>query len=344
MKIGFIVNAMYTPVSGQTTYRLAAEAVNQGHEVWIASTGNFSYDPDDKIRARARAVPAGSYNTVESFIQAFQSKSARNRWVVLDDLDILFLRSNPSVQSSWAQQAAIHFGRMAMRHGVTVLNDPNGLAKALNKMYLQTFPEQVRPAALITRNRRRIEKFADQQGTIVIKPLMGSGGRNVFIVRPNDRPNLKQMIEAVSRDGYVMAQEYLPAAAKGDMRLFVMNGHPLRCNGQYAAFRRVRSGGDMRSNIHAGGKLRRAKVTDVALELADAIRPRLVEDGMFLVGLDIVGNKLMEINVFSPGGLGSAQLFEKVDFNKPVIAALERKVQYARGAQRKPSNTELASL
>ena len=93
-------------------------------------------------------------------------------------------------------------------------------------------------------------------------------------------------------------------------------------------FRRVRGGGDMRSNIHAGGKLAMAEVTDADLQIAEIVRPKLVQDGMFLVGLDIVGNKLMEINVFSPGGLGSAQRFTKVNFNKTVIDALENKVEY----------------
>src|SRR6185503_12373443 len=89
--------------------------------------------------------------------------------------------------------------------------------------------------------------------------------------------------------------------------------------------RRVSAKGDVRSNLHAGGKLARAVVTDEMLELAEVVRPKLIQDGMFLVGLDIVGSKLMEINVFSPGGLGSAQKFEKVDFSRAVIAALERK-------------------
>ena len=93
----------------------------------------------------------------------------------------------------------------------------------------------------------------------MIKPLQGSGGQGVFLVRKNDLGNLNQMIEAVSRDGYVIAQEYLPDAAEGDMRLFVMNGAPLKYKGKYAAFRRLRSGDDIRSNIHAGGKKAQAK-------------------------------------------------------------------------------------
>jgi glutathione synthase len=181
-------------------------------------------------------------------------------------------------------------------------------------------------------------------GTIVLKPLQGSGGASVFLVRPDDIPNLNQMIDAVSRDGFVIAQEYLPAAAKGDIRLFMMNGQPLRAKGKYAAFRRVRTGGDMRSNIHAGGKLAAAEISDDALRLAEIVRPKLVQDGMFLIGLDIVGDKLMEINVFSPGGLGSAQKFTKINFCRYVIQAIERKVDYMEYYGRNFGNVEMSTL
>jgi glutathione synthase len=234
---------------------------------------------------------------------------------------------------------------MAMRHGVIVLNDPNGLAKALNKMYFQDFPEDVRPRTLITRNREEIRAFAREQGgNIVLKPLQGSGGQGVFLVRADDLSNLNQIVEAISRDGYIIAQEYLPAAAEGDMRLFLMNGQPLRYKGKYAAFRRVRTGDDIRSNVHAGGTIAEAIVDDTVLSVAEIVRPKLVEDGMFLVGLDIVGDKLMEINVFSPGGLGSAQRFEKVNFSIPVLENLERKVKYMHYYRRNFSNQEMATL
>jgi len=258
------------------------------------------------------------------------------------------LRSDPSNDidaRAWAQSSGIIFGRAAMRRGVIVLNDPNGLAKAQNKMYFQLFPEEVRPQTLITRDRNEIKTFAKNLGgNIVIKPLQGSGGRGVFLVRPSDLPNLNQMVEAVSRDGYVVAQEYLPAAAEGDMRLFLMNGQPLRYKGKYAAFRRLRIGDDMRSNIHAGGKKASALVDDTVLRIAEIVRPRLVKDGMFLVGLDIVGDKLMEINVFSPGGLGSAQTFEKVNFTHGVLQALERKVEYMKYYRRNFDNVDMATL
>ena len=100
----------------------------------------------------------------------------------------------------------------------------------------------------------------------------------------------------------------------------------------------------MRSNIHAGGRLSQAEITDKHLRLVEMVRPKLVQDGMFLVGLDIVGDKLMEINVFSPGGLGSAQLFEKVNFSNAVIDAIERKVDYMQFYSRNFDNVEMATL
>jgi glutathione synthase len=123
-----------------------------------------------------------------------------------------------------------------------------------------------------------------------------------------------------------------------------MNGRPLRVKGKYAAFRRIRSGDDMRSNIHAGGTKAAAEIGEAALRIAEIVRPKLVQDGMFLVGLDIVGDKLMEINVFSPGGLGSARQFTKINFSRYVIEALERKVQYMQYYGRNFDNVDMCTL
>jgi glutathione synthase len=347
MKIGFLVNDVATEKVGFTTIRLAAEAVNRRHEVYLFGVGDLAYDSDEYVRARAKAVPKKSYSSHETFFKDLQGPKAISERITVDDLDVLLLRNVPSddfIARPWATAAANEFGRVAMRHGVIVLNDPNGLAKASSKMYLQLFPEEVRPHTLITRDHREIKSFARELGTIVLKPLQGSGGASVFLVRPDDLPNINQMIDAVSRDGFVIAQEYLPAAQEGDTRLFMMNGRPLRVKGKYAAFRRVRSGDDMRSNIHAGGKLAVAEVTDKALRLAEIVRPKLVQDGMFLIGLDVVGDKLMEINVFSPGGLGSAQKLTKVNFSKAVIEALERKVEYMEYYGRNFDNVEMSNL
>ncbi len=347
MKIGFIVNDIATEEAGFTTTRLACEAVNQGHEAYVFGVGDIAYDPDELVRARARTVSQTKYKSQETFLRDLQGPKSVKKRVTVDELDVLMLRNVPSddyLKRPWAATAAAEFGRVAMRNGVIVVNDPNGLAKASTKMYFQLFPEEVRPRTLITRDREEIRDFAKSEGRCVLKPLQGSGGTGVFLIQESDIPNLNQMIDAVSRDGYVICQEYLPAAEEGDMRLFVMNGRPLQVKGKYAAFRRVRMGGDMRSNIHAGGKLAAAEVTEKDLRIAEIVRPKLVQDGMFLVGLDIVGDKLMEINVFSPGGLGSAQKFTKINFNKYVIGALERKAGYMEFYGRNFDNVDMCTL
>lgn len=347
MRIGFVVNKIATEKSEFTTVRLAMAAHNRGHQSWLIGTGDLAFDPDEHIRARARSAPKPKYKSTSTYLEELRGPKGKPERITVDDLDVLMLRNDPAEdrgRRSWAQTAGIVFGRVALRHGVIVLNDPNGLGQAINKMYFQLFPAEIRPLTLITRDRNEIKEFSREVGDIVIKPLQGSGGTGVFRVRKDDLGNVNQMVESITQDGYIVAQEYLPSAAEGDMRLFMMNGAPLRHRGKYAAFRRERSGDDIRSNIHAGGTKARAVIDETALRIAEIVRPKLVEDGMFLVGLDIVGDKLMEINVFSPGGLGSAQKFEGVTFSPAVIAAIERKVQYMSFYQRNFNNVDMATL
>jgi len=348
MRLGLFINDVAAELPGYTTTRLAQTATNRGDEVWYISASDFIYGADDIIYAQGTAAPKTKYRTPEAYLVDLKGDKAVKKRITVDDLDVLMLRSDPSTEIGnrvWAQTAGITFGRVAKRRGVIVVNDPDGLLKAMNKMYFQHFPEEVRPRTLISHNREDIKGFiAEMGGNAVIKPLQGSGGTGVFMAKVDDRSNINQMIDTLIRDGYVIAQEYLPAAAEGDTRLFMMNGKPLRYKGKYAAFRRLRSGDDLRSNIHAGGVKAKAEITDSHLRLAEIVRPKLVQDGMFLVGLDIVGDKLMEINVFSPGGLGSAQQFEKVNFNEAVVVALERKVIYMGHYHRNFANEEMAML
>lgn len=348
MRLGLVCNECATEEAGYTTTRLGQKAVEMGHQVWLMGVGDFASDPDDSVRAWARAARKTSYDSPADYLAEVQGDDARVERITVDDLDVLFLRNDPAADLGtrpWAQSAGFIFGQRAAGRGVIVLNDPSSLAGAINKMYFQHFPPEVRPRSLISRSADDIRTFVEkEEGRAVLKPLQGSGGTNVFLVQPSDMGNLNQMIEAVSRDGYVIAQEYMPAAAEGDTRLFLMNGQPLAVDGKYAAFRRISPKGDVRSNVHVGGKVAKAEVTDEMLKIAEIVRPRLARDGMFLVGLDIVGDKLLEINVFSPGGLGTAAKLEEVDFTETVITALEKKVTYRADAKGELSNLELAML
>ena len=329
MKIGFVVNDIETEKAEYTTNRLAIAAREMGHEAWYMGIGDFAYEPDGSLSTKARAGDAKTYRSLERHLADIR-KPGMEQLLGLEEFDVVMLRNDPADDAEtnpWRNNAGVAFGQLIASSGVLVVNDPASLANALSKAYFQHFPEVVRPRTLISRDETMIEDFIkDLGGKAVLKPLQGSGGAGVFLVDRKEAPNLTQIIEAISRDGYVVAQEYLPEAVKGDVRMFVMNGQPLKQDGEYAAFRRSNKTTDIRSNMSAGGQAKKVAVTDAMLEMVEVVRPKLVSDGMFLVGLDIVGDKLMEINVFSPGGLGSAQALYGVNFAPSIIGELERKV------------------
>lgn len=349
MKIGFVVNDVATEKAQYTTTRLAMSASNRDHEVWIMGVGELAQDPDGQVVAHAKGAGSKSYRSLETFLEDLQGDSkGKSERVVVDELDVLMLRNDPADDAQdrpWAQTSGILFGQLAASGGPLVVNDPVHLADAVNKTYFQHFPEEVRPRTMISRDPSDIKDFISEIGDrAVLKPLQGSGGQGVFLVDKGGKQNVNQIIETIVRDGYVVAQEYLKAAEKGDVRMFVMNGEPLKVGDQYAAFRRVNDEDDVRSNMHAGGKAKSVKITAEMLRLVEMVKPKLIQDGMFLVGLDIVGDKLMEVNVFSPGGLGSAGHLEEADFAGAVIESLEHKL-VLRGAYGEAlPNAALATL
>lgn len=347
MIIAFVINDIATENPKYTTVGLGYTANRLGHQVWFVNVTDFSYDPSGRVCAHAVSVE-GDFESQEQFYRGLVGEDAVRERIELGEIDILFLRHDPSDDSEkrpWAQYSPILFGQLAARAGCVVVNDPHSLTNALNKTYFQQFPEIVRPRTLISRNRNDIRRFIDEHnGTAVLKPLQGSGGKNVFLVKDGDAGNLNQIVEVIASQGYVVVQEYLTAATEGDVRLFVMNGAPLMAGDRCAALQRVNIRGDIRSNIHAGGEPRPVEVTPQMLAIVETVRPKLVKDGMFLVGLDIVGDKLMEVNVFSPGGLQTMRKLYDADFFVPVIEALERKAAVRTHYRRTIDNIELATL
>ncbi|MDP9494126.1 MAG: glutathione synthetase [Actinomycetota bacterium] len=348
MKVGFVVNEVASEEPAYSTTRLALAARKRGHDVWLMGVGDLAHNASGEVVARARSPLDKTYRSLKGFLEDLQSLEAEAKLISVNELDVLVLRNDPAadaIDRPWAQASGVLFGQLAVASGVIVVNDPVHLADAINKTYFQHFPEEVRPRTLVSRNGDDIKDFVKELGgKAVLKPLQGSGGQGVFLVDGKKGQNLNQIIESITRDGYVVTQEYLKEAEKGDVRFFVMNGRPLEVNGRIAAFRRVNEGDDVRSNMHVGGTAQKVRVTDEMLEVVEMARPKLIRDGMFLVGLDIVGNKLMEANVFSPGGLGSAGALYEVDFASAVIEALEQKLVIKAGYGPSLSNAALATM
>ena len=333
MKIAFLVNDVDTEVSRAATTVMARAAAVLGHTVYMTGVGDVSYYSDGRLGMVCRTAPPKGAKDQEKFLEAVQGREVERTVVTTDDLDVLYLRYNPmeSIETApWAHDAGMALGQMAVLQGVIVLSHPYTLPIAVNKLYLEHFPESIRPRTVITRSYEEIRRFHEEEkGKIVLKPLQGYGGRDVFLI-DEEAHNLRQIVESIVRAGYVIAQEYLPEAEDGDTRLFLFNGRPLVVDGKVAALRRISGGEDFRSNMTAGGKPAKAEVTPRMLEIAEIVRPRLLADGIFDAGLDIVGDRLVEINAISSGGLNAAGRLEGVDFGQAVIRLIERKVAHRR--------------
>ena len=348
MRIAFFVNSIEDESPNFSTTALALAALSRGHDICYVTPEGFVLRTDDSLSVWGRVLPASSYKKTETLYKDLAGDKAKAQSFDIGEIDVLFLRNDPSQDANerpWAANIGVIFGRMAAQRGTLVVNDPDGLAQAQNKLYFQDFPPAVRPTTLISKNIQEIRDFIDgQKKGAIVKPLQGSGGKNVFKITSPKDDNLNQIFEAVSGEGYLIAQAYMPEATEGDVRFFMMNGRPLMRDGKYAAFRRVPAKGEIRSNVHVGGGPAPVEVTRTMIEIADTVRPKLIHDGMFLVGLDIVGDKVLEINVFTPGGLNNLSEMYETNFPETVIVALEEKVAISKAYGRRLGNRELATL
>jgi glutathione synthase len=328
VRLAFFVNDIAAEIDEYTTTRLARAAAQRGHQVWYVGVGDVEFGENDgQLAARAQPAELEPADTLETFMRRVKERDAER--IVLDDLDALFLR-NESIDDlqvrPWASPLGVVFGQMLQARAVTVVNDPTSLTRATSKLYLEEFPEQVRPRSLVTRDPEAIKRFAARVGHCVVKPLYGAKGRNVFMIEGEDEANLAQMTEAVLQDGYAIVQEFVDGGENGDARIFLLEGKLLERDGQPAAFRRVPTGNDPRANISKGGRSIPLAIGDVERGIIDAMSPKLVADGVSFVGIDVIGDKVVEINAESPGGMQSVERLYEIDVCPTVIEALERRV------------------
>ena len=236
----------------------------------------------------ARPLPAASGSTriaANFFATLKDPKAIKIERVDVTEIDVLMLRNDPSIdaQTPWAMEAGILFGREAVRRGVIVLNDPDSLGRAINKLYFQGFPVEARAETLITKHASDIKAFAKAHGgNIILKPLQGSGGSGVFKLDPEERLQ-SQPDDRGDRPRWLHHRPGLcPGGEEGRHSPVPDERRPLEIDGKYAALRRVAAKDDIRSNIHAGGKAEAVEIGKVELEVAEIIRPKLLADGMFL--------------------------------------------------------------
>ncbi len=329
MRIAFLVNRVETEIDEYATTRLAKAAALMGHEIWYVGVGDLRIgEPDGAIGAHAHPGIASDEDTLTAFLDRAKESTAER--IPMDKLDAVFLR-NDSIEDlqerPWASSFGAVFGELLTKRGVTVVNDPKVLQRAATKVYLDEFPAEIRPRSLVTRNEEDVRDFISSVGRSIIKPLCGAKGRNVFMVDGEDEPNLNQIMEAVLEDGYIYAQGYVDGAEQGDMRIFLLDGELIEVDGHVAAFQRVPDGNDPRAHISAGGTMQPGEITKEKRAVVEALHDKLVQDGMFFVGIDVIGDKVVEINAESPGGLQAIEWLYEVDICPVLIDALERRTR-----------------
>ena len=312
LRFAFIMDPIqHVLIDKDTTFVFMLEAQARGHEVWYL-------EMSDLFIERARAM--GRARRIEL------RREANNHFTFgtehtgpLGEFDAIFMRKDPPFDIAYLH--ATQLLDLAQNEGAVVLNRPAGLRAANEKLYALNFPGVI-PATLITHDATRLKAFLDELGgEMIIKPIDGHGGAGIFYVRQDDR-NLNSILETLTRDGHeaIIAQQYIPEVRQGDKRLIALNGEPIGCT------LRVPRADENRGNIHVGGTCVKADITDRDKEICQTVAPFLQRDGLYFVGLDIIGDYLTEVNVTSPTGVQEIDRLNQTCLEAQVIDFAERQV------------------
>jgi glutathione synthase len=295
-----------------TTFGFIESATIAGHESEHCLIHQVEVIGGDATAVARRIVYAPGSLTLEG----------APRRLRLAELDAVFIRKDPPFD------AAYHYATQLLEHArgkTLVVNDPRGLREANEKLYALHFPEHM-PRTIVTSDRDSIHAFvAEVGGAAVIKPLDGAGGFGVMALRSGDSNN-KAIVDMLTLEGtrLAMVQAFIPEVAQGDKRVILLDGEPL------GAILRVPQGGDLRANIHVGGDVVPAELSARERAVVEAMAPRLRQDGLFFVGLDLIGERLTEVNVTSPTGIRELSRFTGVRKSDDVIRWVEQRARAMR--------------
>ncbi|NHK28188.1 glutathione synthase [Parvularcula flava] len=291
-------------VHGDTTFDMALEAHKRGHEIWVYHPHNLRLDKN-RVFARVRKV-AGLKREQGEHVEWAKTGGDDLELVDLHGVDVVLVRQDPPYNMRYI--TACHMLEYLLPD-VMVLNDPREIRNAPEKLFPLDFPKLI-PPTLITSDETALRAFRDKHQDIILKPLYGNGGAGVFSVTKGDQ-NFSSLLEMFRNfyDEPVIAQKYLPEVRKGDKRIILLDGEPV------GAINRVPADHEARSNMHVGGKATPVEMTERDKEICAAIGPALKERRLVLVGIDVIGDYMTEINVTSPTGVQEVRRFGGADIS-----------------------------
>jgi glutathione synthase len=312
LKIGVVMDPVdKIDIDKDTSFVLMLEAQRRGHEI------DFMELDDLFIRG---GTPEARYRRLELARATPHYQLGESRTGSLEDFDSVWMRKDPPFDLKYF--FATHLLSLVDQSKSFVMNDPKGLREANEKLYALRFPEQI-PQTLVTSDMARLRAFMSELGgEMIIKPLDGCGGSGVFYLNEQDR-NTNSILESATDTGrrLVMGQRYLPEIRQGDKRIIVLNGEPL------GAVLRVPLESETRGNIHVGGQCVKTEVTERDREICAALAPLLRADGLYFVGLDVIGSYLTEVNVTSPTGIQEVNGLNHVCLERNVVDFVEQQVE-----------------
>ncbi|MCB5188820.1 glutathione synthase [Methylobacillus caricis] len=302
MRIAFILDPLESlkPYK-DTSLAIMREAENRGHELFIAMQHDLLLR-HDKLRIRAQTFHFDAGNTWYRLGATTEAAP--------EEFDAILMRKDPPFDNEYLYST--YLLEQAVNQGARVFNNPTAIRDWNEKLAVLNFPQFV-PDFLVTSQQELIREFLIEHGDIVVKPLDGMGGSSVFRLKNGD-PNLGVILETITQHGQqtIMAQRYLPQISAGDKRIIVIDGEPLPY-----ALARIPQNGETRGNLAAGGKGVAQPLSERDWHIANTVGKVLKQKGLFLVGLDVIGDHLTEINVTSPTGM--VEIAAQTDCNPAAI-------------------------
>jgi glutathione synthase len=302
-------------VKKDTTFSMMREAARRGHALFACEAKDLMWERGARVSTHVRAITLTGVKPAW-FIESPAPGGAARLRVALADFDAVLMRKDPPFDNEYFY--ATHLLEQAEREGARVFNQPAALRNHPEKLAILEFPQFIGPT-LVTRDAAEIKRFHNDHGDVILKPLDGMGGTGIFRVGP-DGMNLGSIVETLNARGAhtVMVQRYLPEIVRGDKRVLVIAGKPAPF-----VLARIPQGSEIRGNLAAGGKGVAQPISARDREIAEGIGPLLSARGLLLIGLDVIGDSLTEINVTSPTGFQEVTEQSGFDVAAMFVDALE---------------------
>ncbi|QEO56983.1 glutathione synthase [Francisella marina] len=320
MKVGFIIDNLNSfNISKDSTYMMLQAAQDKGWEIYTFYLNDLSIING---KPKGDALKIKIHKAKESWYEIL----SQHHDLSLLDLDCIFMRKDPPFNMEYIY--VTYMLDLAKKHGVLIVNNPQALRDLNEKVAISNYPKFA-PNTLITRSYKQINQFYAEHKDIIVKPLDGMGGSSIFRIKDGDK-NKNVILETLTHHEtrYIMVQDYQEAIKDGDKRILIVNGEPIKY-----LLARVPSDSDNRGNLAVGARAEVRELQEQDYKIAKKVAKKLKKEGVIFAGLDVIGDKLTEVNITSPTGIQEIYKATKVNAASLLMQAVEKKINKMRQEQ-----------